>query len=1015
MRKPSNLCLAISWLVLYAAASHSAEPAGLRFDPSREILEIKGCPALDLTDAVTLEAWIKPEKLPPGGARIIDKSVAGTDNGYMLDTWPGNSLRMVVGEGHLKHDAKLPPGQWSHVAGVFSRADNVFKLYVDGREVADAGKPGMAPIVTTKLPLRIGADSDGHNRFVGEIARVTVYNRALGAEEIAALAADAGRKSHDLLGRVGDWDFRRPGEAAYVSTAPGELDFERPAQLSGEADPPAEPLSLWYRRPARTWEREALPIGNGRLGAMVFGGVEQERIQLNEDTLWAGGPYDPSCPEALEALPEARRLIFEGRYREAHDLVGRKMMARPLRQMPYQPVGDLLLALPKVDEAADYRRELNLRTAIVGVGYRVGDVRFTREVFAGPTDQVIVVRLTSDKPGQIDFTARLASPQNSTVETAGNDTLVLSGIAPEANGVPGETKFQARAKVQAEGGKVVAGDGAVEVSGADAATILVAIATSFVDYDDTSADPQARVLDYLAAAEKKTYDALRADHVAEHGRLFDRVELDLTKKGTGLICRNGPKGASHKLAPSPFSRPTDERIGTFADGNDPALAALYFQFGRYLLISSSRPGCQPATLQGIWNESMRPPWDSKYTININTEMNYWPAEVCNLSECHEPLLRLVHEISESGARTARVNWGAGGWVCHHNSDLWRATAPIDGPTWGFWPTGGAWLSRHVWEHYLFTRDREFLREAYPVLKGAAQFFLDTLVEHPTKKWLVTCPSLSPENRHPGGASVCAGPSMDMQIIRDLFNECVAAGEILGTDEEFRRELAEARDRLAPHQIGSAGQLQEWLDDWDMQAPEIHHRHVSHLYALFPGAQITPRTPELFAAARKSLEIRGDGGTGWSKAWKISLWARLLDGDHAYKMLTGLIATGTLPNMLDTCPPFQIDGNFGGTAGIAEMLLQSHETDEDPRSPGADRHVLDLLPSLPGAWPDGSVRGLRARGGFEVDLRWREGRLEAAVVRSLVGEPCRVRYSKKTVELDLAAGESATFDGGLARQ
>jgi alpha-L-fucosidase 2 len=746
------------------------------------------------------------------------------------------------------------------------------------------------------------------------------------------------------------------------------------------AVPAPELNQLWYDKPAAKWE-EALPVGNGRLGAMVFGGLATERLQLNEGTLWAGGPYDPVNPEARAALPEARRLIAEGRYKEADALLSAKVMARPLHQMPYQTVGDLLLAFPETGAPADYRRELDLDTATASVSYTHEGVRFTREVFASAPDNVIAVRLTADKPGRISLVASMKTPMAATVTTAEGGTLVMRGRGGDADGIKGRLDYEARVKVLATGGKVSAGADAVTVAGADEVTLLITAATSFKRFDDVSGDPTRLTTETLAAALKKPFAELREAQLADHRRLFRRVALDLGQS------------ESMKL-------PTDVRIARFHEGNDPQLAALYYQYGRYLLISCSRPGGQAANLQGLWNDSTNPPWGSKYTININTEMNYWPAESGNLAECVDPLVSMIEELAASGARTAQSQYGARGWVAHHNTDIWRASAPIDGPFWGMWPTGGAWLCLHLWDRYEFSGDEAELRRFYPLMKGAAEFFLDTLQTEPRHGWLVTSPSISPENGHPAGTSVCAGPTMDMQILRDLFANTIAAAAALDVDAPFRERLAAARAKLAPNQIGAAGQLQEWMEDWDLQAEDIHHRHVSHLYGLFPGRDIHRRDqPALAAAVKKSLEIRGDRATGWATAWRLCLWTHLGDGDHAFEILQFLLSPErTYPNLFDAHPPFQIDGNFGGAAGIVEMLLQSR--------PGE----IELLPALPKAWPDGSVTGLRARGAYEVDLSWSGGVLREATIRARHDGTVQLRCGAGVRTVTLARGESFRWDG-----
>ncbi|MCY1719374.1 glycoside hydrolase family 95 protein [Prolixibacteraceae bacterium Z1-6] len=731
--------------------------------------------------------------------------------------------------------------------------------------------------------------------------------------------------------------------------------------------------SLWYTSPAKDWN-EALPIGNGRLGAMVFGKTEKERIQLNDDTFWSGRPHNYTNPGAKEHLDKARELIYSNQYAKASKYIDANMMGNPRYMQAYQPLGDLWLTYPDTGKISEYSRELDLDEAIVKVQYKQDGVTYTREVFSSHPDQSIIIRLTSDKKGALNTDVAFSSSHKYTSEARNNNLLVMQGQwigdgknRPLIAGVEGPgMRFETHLKVDNEDGSVNAKNNQIQIRKASAVTIRLVTATSFNNYKDISADPEKRCQQDLEISEDKSYAQMRSDHISDYQNYFNRVQLNL-----------GQNDSINNL-------PTDERLANYKNGvTDTQLEALYFQFGRYLMISGSRPGSQPLNLQGIWNEHTTPPWGSKYTVNINTEMNYWPAEVTNLSEFHEPLFDMLDDLVETGGEVAQKHYGCRGWVLHHNTDLWRGAAPVDGAIWGMWVTGGAWLSTHLWEHYLFNGDQSFLKErAYPIMKGAARFLLDYMIEHPEKGYLVTCPANSPENGIPhvkGRVTVCAGPTKDMAIIRFLFNACLEASSILSTDESFQIELTAALAKLPPLQIGKAGQLQEWLDDWDMEAPEFQHRHIAHLWSLHPGGLIDPyKTPELAEACKVTLKHRGDGGTGWSKAWKVNFRARLHQGDYAHKMLAELLKNSTHPNLFDVCPPFQIDGNFGGCAGIAEMLLQS------------DGGVIELLPALPKEWAKGSVSGLRARGRFEISMEWEEGKIQTATIESVNGGSCSIR-------------------------
>ena len=750
--------------------------------------------------------------------------------------------------------------------------------------------------------------------------------------------------------------------------------------------PAAPPLELWYQQPAAQWT-EALPAGNGRLGAMAFGGVAEERVQFNEDTVWTGKPHDYSRPGAHRHLAAIRALLVEDRQKEAEALAAREFMSDPLRQKAYQPFGDIILRFDH-KEHSNYRRSLDLDRAVAAVEYRSAGVDYRREVFVSFPAQVIVVRLTASQPGKLSFDAALTSPHEGAASTAAGAIVKLTGQPADS-----AIRFEARLQVIAEGGRTSSADGRVRVQDANSVTLLLAGATNFRNYRDVSADPASRNDATLQALRGKEYPALLSEHLADHQALFRRVSLDL--------------GATPAAG-----RPTDERIRAFAESGDPHLVALLFQYGRYLLLGSSRAGGQPANLQGLWNDNLKPSWDSKYTTNINAEMNYWPAEVTNLAECHLPLFDTLKEIAQAGAVTAREHYNAPGWVLHHNFDLWRGTAPINHANHGIWPTGGAWLALHLWEHYLYGGDETFLRQtAYPLMRGAAEFFAATLVEDPQGRGLISGPSNSPEH---GG--LVMGPAMDHQIIRALFAAVIEAGQILKIDPAFTKSLAGMHVRIAPNRIGRHGQLQEWLEDKD--DPKNTHRHVSHLFGVYPGGEITPLgTPDLFKAARQSLEYRGDAATGWSMGWKLNLWARFLNGERAYGILKNLIQpagpkrAGLYPNLFDAHPPFQIDGNFGVTAGIAEMLLQSHDPRATPQQPST-RPVLHLLPALPSVLPSGEVTGLRARGGFEVDIRWNAGRLESAILRSARGGPVTVVSAGREVQFELKPGQSIRLGAGL---
>ncbi|MGO4771146.1 glycoside hydrolase N-terminal domain-containing protein [Flavobacterium sp. W22_SRS_FK3] len=736
-------------------------------------------------------------------------------------------------------------------------------------------------------------------------------------------------------------------------------------------------LKLWYDKPATIWN-EALPLGNGRLGAMIFGDPAVERLQLNEETIWAGSPNSNAHNKSIEALPKVRKLIFEGKFDEAQDLATQDIMSQTNDGMPYQTFGSAYISFPGHQKYTNYYRDLDIENATAKVKYTVNGVEFTREILTSFSDQVIMVKLSASQPGQITANVFMNSPIDKTVASTEGNQIILSGTGTNFENVKGKVKFQGRIEAKNKGGEVSASNGILIINKADEVTLYISIATNFKNYQDITEDEIAKSKSFLEKALPKSFDEIKKAHVAYYQKFFNRVALDL--------------GSNDAI-----KKPTNERIRDFKKEFDPQLASLYFQFGRYLLISSSQPGGQPANLQGIWNDMVTPPWDSKYTTNINAEMNYWPAEITNLTEMHEPFIQMAKELSVSGAETAKMMYNASGWVLHHNTDIWRVTAPVDSAASGMWPTGGAWVSQDLWERYLYTGDINYLKEIYPIIKGAADFFLDFMTTDPKTGYLVVVPSSSPENTHAGGtgkSTIASGTTMDNQLVFDLFTHVIEASQLVAPNADYTKKLSDALDKMPPMKVGKHNQLQEWQDDWD--DPKDNHRHVSHLYGLFPSNQISPiKTPELFEAAKQSLIYRTDESTGWSMGWKVNLWARLLDGNHAYKLIQDQLhlvtadqrkGGGTYPNMLDAHQPFQIDGNFGCTAGIAEMLMQSQED------------AIYLLPALPTVWAAGSIKGLVTRGGFVIDMTWKNNKVSTLKVYSKLGGNCRLKL-ENTLKAD----------------
>lgn len=927
---------------------------------------------LAFTDAFSVEAWVKMDHAQEEHTRIIDKFQAEGAGGFLLGIGEGNRLWMTAGTQQLKSSKNIPLKEWVHLAGVYSSSQDIFRLYINGEEVA-SGSNARLPMRQTLFPVRLGIDADGKNRFSGQIFKTALYNKALTPAAVKQLSAER----------------TQPGAFDPVAEWMPDKNIRPLKTIAGRKNTIPSNTLLWYKAPASEWI-EALPIGNGRLGAMIFGRPERERIQLNDITVWSGGPQpDADRKDAYTSLDSIRSLIRSGNFVEAEKMTNERFTTPAYyNASSYQTLGDVSLQyqLPQ-GNVSEYHRWLDIDKAMSGTSFNINGTNYSREAFSSAPDGVIIQKLTCSRKGGLTFNIHLSRLERSTT-TAKDGMLIMTGNTGAS------LDYEVQLKLMHEGGTLRTEGNSLTLEGADEAYIIIAAGTSYIlDYEKgfRGPDPHAFVADKMKQAAEKKYSALKAGHIKDYQHYFHRLELNL--------------GTTEKAA-----LPTDERLRSYKDGkDDPGFVSLFYQFGRYLLISSSRPDNPlPSNSQGIWGDGLDLPWQCDYKSNINYLMNYWLAEQTNLSALHLPMIRLTRELQIPGRKTAKAYYGPDtpGWFYGYTTNAWAWTSPGADLPWGVFAGGSGWACQHLWEHYAFTRDKAYLAEIYPVLKDAAAFYLATMIKD-EDGFLITSPSTSPENSFITDkgikSKVGEGATMEKAIIWDLFNNVSQAAAILKKDPAFRQQLIEARNNISPLKIGKAGQLQEWEGDWDLNSDDMTHRHVSHLFPLHPGQQITALgTPALATAARKTLALRGDDGTGWALAWKENFWARLREGDHVLKLLANQFrytkevktimegAGGTYPNLFDAHPPFQIDGNFGTVSAITEMLIQSSEN----YPVDTDRYVIDLLPALPSQWKTGHINGVRARGGFELNISWNSGQLENAQITSLNGETCILRSNRK---------------------